>query len=363
MKLLQATQVGDTPVQNRVFMAPLTRSRADNPEYKPTDIHATYYEQRAGAGLIITEATVISEQGRGYVNTPGIYSQAQVEGWKKVTQAVHAQGGKIFVQLWHVGRISHPSFHGGDLPVAPSAINPNIDVFTTEGMTQTVTPRALEVEEIKAIVQDYKKAGENALAAGFDGVEVHGANGYLLQQFFTHSSNKRTDEYGGSEENKARILIEVLEALLEVMPSSKIGLRLSPMTHGTGGIEVDSHTAGMYDYIVKKMNTYNLAYLHFLRQSKELLYGVKDVIGHYRRLYDGFLIANAGYDLPEGNHEVEVGRADAIAYGRPYISNPDLVERFKHGWPLAEPDQATFYSGGEKGYIDYPTYKETQQEA
>lgn len=357
MKLLEATQVGDSAVQNRVFMAPLTRSRADNPEYKPTDIHATYYAQRAGAGLIVTEATVISEQGRGYVNTPGIYSQAQVEGWKKVTDAIHAKGGKVYVQLWHVGRVSHPDFHGGDLPVAPSALNPEIDVFTTNGMTKTVTPRALEVDEIKAIVQDYKKAGENALAAGFDGVEVHGANGYLLQQFFNGSSNKRTDQYGGSDENKARILIEVLDALLEIMPASKIGVRFSPMTNGTGGIEVDQQTAGTYDYIVEKMNSYNLAYLHFLRQNQDLLYGVKDVIGHYRKIYKGFLIANAGYDLESGNYEVESGRADAVAYGRPYISNPDLVARFKHGWPLAEPDQDTFYSGGEKGFIDYPTYE------
>ncbi len=363
MKLLTPTQVGDSAVQNRVFMAPLTRSRADNPEYKPTDMHATYYAQRAGAGLIVTEATVISEQGRGYVYTPGIYSQAQVDGWKKVTDAVHAKGGKIYVQLWHVGRVSHPDFHGGDLPVAPSAVNPNIDVFTTEGMTKTVTPRALEVAEIKAIVQDYKKAGENALAAGFDGVEVHGANGYLLQQFFNGCSNKRTDDYGGSDKNKARILMEVLDALLEIMPASKIGVRLSPMTNGTSGITVDQQTAGTYDYIVTALNDYNLAYLHFLRQNQDLLYGVKDVIGHYRKRYDGFLIANAGYDLESGNYEVESGRADAIAYGRPYISNPDLVKRFKNGWPLAEPDQDTFYSGGEKGFIDYPTYEEAQKEA
>ncbi len=362
MKLLQQAQVGEMTVDNRVFMAPLTRSRATNEDYKPVDLHATYYQQRAGAGLIITEATVVSEQGRGYVHTPGIYSQAQVEGWKKVTEAVHAQGGKIFVQLWHVGRVSHPSFHGGQLPVAPSAINPDIDVFTTEGMTKTVTPKALEVSEIKAIVHDFKKAGENALAAGFDGVEVHGANGYLLQQFFSGCSNKRTDEYGGSDENKARILIEILDALLEVMPASKIGLRLSPMTNGTGGIQVDAQTAGTYDYIVTAMNRYNLAYLHFLRQSQDLLYGVKDVIGHYRKRYDGFLIANAGYDLESGNYEVESGRADAVAYGRPYISNPDLVKRFKNGWPLAEPDQSTFYSGGKEGYIDYPTYEAAQKQ-
>ncbi|MGH1334511.1 MAG: alkene reductase [Aureispira sp.] len=358
MKLIEATQVGDITVQNRVFMAPLTRSRADNPAYKPTDIHATYYAQRAGAGLIISEATVVSEQGRGYVNTPGIYSQEQVEGWKKVTEAVHAKGGKIYVQLWHVGRVSHPSFHGGALPVAPSAINPEMDVFTTEGMTKTVTPKALEVAEIKAIVQDFKRAGENALAAGFDGVEVHGANSYLLQQFFNGSSNTRTDAYGGSDENKTRILIEILDALLEIMPASKIGLRLSPMTHGSGGIEVDEQTVGTYNYIIEQMNGYNLAYLHFLRHNKDLPHGLKDEIGHYRALYKGFLIANAGYDAKTGQAEIESGRADAIAYGRPYIANPDLAARLEHGWPLAETDQSTWYAGGEKGFLDYPAYQE-----
>lgn len=359
MKLIEAAQVGDIAVQNRVFMAPLTRSRANNPTYKPTDIHATYYAQRAGAGLIITEATVVSEQGRGYVNTPGIYSQEQVEGWKKVTEAVHAKGGKIYVQLWHVGRVSHPSFHGGALPVAPSAINPEIDVFTAEGMmTTAVTPKALEVAEIKAIVQDFKQAGANALAAGFDGVEVHGANGYLLQQFFNGNSNKRTDDYGGSNENKARILIEILDALLEVMPASKIGLRLSPMTHGLGGIEVDAETVGTYDYIIKQMNNYKLAYLHFLRHNKDIPHGLKDEIGHYRALYKGFLVANAGYDGATGNAELESGRADAIAYGRPYIANPDLAARLEHGWPLVEPDPSTFYTAGEEGFLDYPNYQE-----
>lgn len=359
MKLLEATQMGDITVQNRVFMAPLTRSRAYSPAYKPLDIHATYYAQRASAGLIITEATVVSSQGRGYVHTPGIHTAEQIEGWKKVTEAVHAQGGKIYVQLWHVGRVSHPSFHGGDLPVAPSAINPNRAVFTTDGMTQTVTPKALEIAEIKAVVQDFKQAGQNALEAGFDGVEIHGANSYLLQQFFTNSSNKRTDEYGGSKENKARILMEVIEALLEVMPAGKIGLRLSPMTHGSGGIEVDEETVGMYDYIVEQLHKYDLAYLHLLRESEPIEHGLTDVIGHYRKLYKGFLIANAGYDRDEGNQEIESGRADAIAYGRPFIPNPDLVARFEHHWPLVEPDSSTFYAGHEKGYTDYDNYATT----
>lgn len=356
MKLLEAASMGDITVQNRVFMAPLTRSRAYSPAYKPLDIHATYYAQRASAGLIITEATVVSAQGRGYVHTPGIYTVDQVEGWKKVTEAVHAKGGKIYVQLWHVGRISHPSFHGGELPVAPSAINPNRSVFTTDGMTQTVTPKALDIAEIKKIVQDFKQAGQHAMNAGFDGVEIHGANSYLLQQFFTNSSNKRSDEYGGSKENKARILFEIIEALLEVMPASKIGLRLSPMTHNAGGIDVDEETVAMYDYIVEQINPYNLAYLHLLREHENIEHGLTDVIGHYRKLYNGFLIANAGYDRDEGNREIENGRADAIAYGRPFIPNPDLVARFENNWPLVEPDSSTFYTGDKKGYIDYENY-------
>lgn len=363
MKLFEEGKIGAVEVKNRMFIAPMTRSRSDNPDAAPTDIHVEYYKQRASAGLIITEGTVVSPRGVGYINVPGIYSDAQTEAWKKVTEGVHEAGGKIFVQLWHVGRLSHPHFHGGELPWAPSAINPGTKVFLPTGMTDTVTPKEMTVEDIKTTIQEFKDAAANAMKAGFDGVEIHSSNGYLFQQFFNKCSNARTDEYGGSDENRARFFFEVLDAISEVMPLDRVGVRLNPMLHGLMGIVTDETTIHTFEYIVEKLNDYNLAYLHLSRPfvDSDVPWFVKDVIGHFRPIYKGFLVANFKYDKASGEEELASGRADAIAYGKPFISNPDLVERYKNDWPLAEWDKSTFYTPGRKGYTDYAFYSEKEE--
>ncbi|UZD21117.1 alkene reductase [Algoriphagus halophytocola] len=364
--LLQPITLTDgLKLKNRVWMAPMTRSRADNPEKKPFEIHQKYYAQRASAGLIITEGSQISTKAVGYINTPGIHTEAQVEGWKGVTEAVHREGGHIFIQLWHVGRISHPDFHQGDLPLAPSAINPNSKSFTPEGFKETVTPKGMSMEEIKQTIEDFKNAGKNAMKAGFDGVEIHSSNGYLLHQFFNATSNIREDEYGGSIENRARILFEILDALKEVMPEQKIGLRLNPSLDGVFGMTADEQTIPTFEYIVKKLNDYDLAYLHLsepFTDVSEKPYLVTEIAKHFRPLYKGTLVINAGFDQEKGNQVIESGDADAVAYGTLYISNPDLVERFAENAELASPDKDTFYTPGEKGYTDYPELKESKVE-
>ncbi|GLB48956.1 alkene reductase [Neptunitalea lumnitzerae] len=360
--LLKSYKMGDISLKNRVVMAPMTRSRANNPEHVPTDIHVTYYTQRSSAGLIITEGSQVSERAVGYINTPGIYSDEQVAHWKKVTDAVHQEGGKIFIQLWHVGRISHPDFHDGELPLAPSAINPNEKSFTQEGFKDTVTPKEMTVEDIKQTIADFKNAAANAMKAGFDGVEIHSSNGYLFHQFFSKSSNTRTDDYGGSIENRIRFLFEVLDEVKTIMPENKIGLRLNPSLHGLFGIKADEETIPTFDRIVTKLNDYNLAYLHLsepFTDVSEIDFLVKDIAKHYRPMYNGTLIINGNFDQEKGNKVIEEGNADLVAYGKPFISNPDLVERFEQNAPLADWDQDTFYTPGTEGYIDYPTYKET----
>lgn len=357
------TLAGGLELKNRVWMAPMTRSRANNPENKPFEIHENYYTQRASAGLIITEGSQISKEAVGYINTPGIYSKEQIEGWKGVTKAVHDQDGKIFIQIWHVGRISHPDFHNGNLPLAPSAINPHQKSYTPEGFKETVTPKAMSLEKIKKTIQDFKNAGKNAMEAGFDGIEIHSSNGYLLHQFFNATSNVRTDEYGGSIENRARILFEILDALKEVMPEQKIGLRLNPSLNGVFGMTADEETIPTFEYIVKKLNEYDLAYLHLsepFSDVSEIPYLVSEIAKHFRPLYKGTLVINAGFDQAKGNKVIESGYADAVAYGTLYISNPDLVERFAEHAELANPDKDTFYTPGEKGYTDYPTLKEIE---
>jgi len=357
------TLAGGLELKNRVWMAPMTRSRAVNPENKPFDIHAEYYAQRASAGLIITEGSQVSKQGVGYINTPGIHSKEQVEGWKGVTKAVHDKGGKIFIQIWHVGRISHPDFHNGELPLAPSAINPNEKSFTPEGFKETVTPKAMTLEEIKQTIEDFKNAGKNAMEAGFDGVEIHSSNGYLLHQFFNATSNIRTDEYGGSSENRARILFDIIEALKEVMSENKIGLRLHPSLDGAFGMTADEETIPTFEYIVKKLNDYDLAYLHLTEPSSEVSdvpYLVPNIAKHFRPLYNGTLVINGNFDQEKGNKVIEAGDADAVAYAKLFISNPDLPERFEKNAELAEWDSKTFYTPGEKGYTDYPSLKESK---
>ncbi|MCC9166511.1 alkene reductase [Pontibacter harenae] len=362
--LLKPIKLHDLELKNRVVMAPMTRTRANNPEKAPTDLIATYYEQRASAGLIISEGTPVSTQGVGYINIPGIHSEAQVEGWKKVTKAVHDKGGKIFAQLWHVGRISHPDFHNGEFPVAPSAINPNDQVFTENGFTPTVTPRALTVEEIKQIVQDFKNGAKNAMEAGFDGVEIHSSNGYLFHQFFVNCSNTRTDEYGGSKENRARILFEVLDAVKEVMPIERVGARLNPSMHNLFGITVDEETIPTFDYIINKLNEYNLAYLHLSEPFSDVTsvpHAEPNIAKRYRPIYKGNLIINKGFTQETGNKVIEEGDADMVAFGVPFISNPDLPIRFEQGAELQPADRDTFYANGPKGFTDYPLLAEVQK--
>ncbi|MDN3667228.1 alkene reductase [Algibacter miyuki] len=345
-------------LKNRIVMAPMTRGRADNAGKIATDeLQGLYYEQRASAGLIITEGSQVSEQAVGYINTPGIHTDAQVEGWKKVTKRVHDKDGKIFIQLWHVGRMSHPDFHNGALPVSASALNPNSKSFTPEGFKDTVTPKEMTIADIKQTVQDFKNATVNAVKAGFDGVEIHSSNGYLFHQFFNGTSNKRTDDYGGSFENRTRFFFEVLEAMKEVIPQEKIGVRFNPSLDGLFGITMDKDTIPTFEYIIKKLNDYNLAYVHLsepFTDVSDIPFAVTEIAKHFRPLYNGTLMINTAFDQEKGNNVLEAGDADLIAYGKPFISNPDLVERFENNLELAAWDQDTFYTTGTKGYTDYP---------
>ena len=353
--LLTPAKLGRYELPNRVVMAPMTRSRAYNRERAPTELHVEYYAQRAGAGLIVTEGTQISPQGVGYVYTPGIHSAAQIRGWRKVTEVVHARGGRIFSQLWHVGYVSHPDFHDGALPVAPSAINPHTKSFTPQGLKDTVTPRALETHEVKAVVQDYVQAAKNAVEAGFDGVEIHGANGYLMEQFMRDGSNRRADEYGGDIPNRVRFLFEIVDGIVDAIGADRVGIRLSPAN--TWNVPADSDTRALYDFVIGALSSYELAYLH-LREAQGDLSAipnmVQNVSAHYRTVYRGTLITNTGYDREKGNAVIARGDADLVAYGVPFIANPDLPERFRVSAPLTQADQNTFYQGGAHGYTDYP---------
>ncbi|HVN70646.1 MAG TPA: alkene reductase [Desulfomonilia bacterium] len=357
--LLNPIRIGPYNLTNRVFMAPMTRNRADNPENAPTELHAEYYSQRASAGLIITEGSQVSKQGVGYINTPGIHSRAQIEGWKLVTRAVHDKGGRIFIQIWHCGRISHPDFHGGELPVAPSAINPHDRSYTPQGFKETVTPRALTIDEIHAVTRDFVQAAANAMEAGFDGVEIHSANGYLFHQFFTNCSNTRTDEYGGSHENRARFFFETLDAVGKAIGFAKTGIRLNPSANGFFGITIDKDTIPTFEHIVERLNDYkDLAYIHLTEPMlpvDDVPYAVSRIARHFRPRYRGVLMTNCGYNHESGRRVIEEGLADAVSYAKYYIANPDLVDRIRRGAPLAEPDTHTYYTPGPKGYTDYPT--------
>ncbi len=358
--LLTPFRLGALELRNRVVMAPLTRCRCDNPGYVPTAMMARYYAQRASAGLIISEGTIVSPQARGYPFTPGIWSAEQVAGWRLVTDAVHAKGGLIACQLWHCGRLSLPEFHDGQPPVAPSAVNPEWKMFSLTDKPETVTPHALTRDEIKAVVGDFRTAAANAMAAGFDGIEIHSSNGYLFHQFFSPLANRRDDEYGGSHENRARCFFEVLDAIGEVMPFNRVGFRLNPMMNRFHGVSVDADTVPMWEHIVRRANDYGLAFLHltepFLpKQLDDTEGGLADVGAHFRPLATMPIIANGGLDQAKGEARLEAGLCDAVAYGKAWIANPDLVERFASQSPLNEPDMATFYQGGEKGYLDYPT--------
>ena len=347
-------EMGATSLSNRVIMAPLTRNRAGANDV-PGEHAAEYYAQRATGGLIITEASQISPMGKGYIDTPGIYSDEQVKGWKKVTDAVHEKGGKIFLQLWHVGRISHSSLlPDGAAPVAPSAIRAEAKVFTHNGFEDVSEPRALAAEELPAIVEDYRKAATNAIDAGFDGVEIHAANGYLIDQFLRDGSNHRDDAYGGSINNRMKFLIEVIEAITGAIGADKTGIRLSPAANVNGIVDSDPLTH--FGAVVNRLNEFGLAYLHFVERFP----GMPDdddrekTVRELRALWNGFYIANGDFGRDAALTALESGYADAVAFGRPFIANPDLPARLVQNAPLNEVDQSTLYGGGAKGYIDYP---------
>jgi N-ethylmaleimide reductase len=350
--LFQPLRLGAINAENRIFLAPLTRCRADA-EHVPTALMAEYYAQRASGGLLIAEATMAMEHNSAFWMEPGIYSPEQVAGWKLTTDAVHAKGGKIFLQIWHGGRACHPLLNGGVQPVAPSPIAiVGEEVHTPEGKKPYAIPRELLDDEIPTIVAGFKKAAENAKAAGFDGVEVHGANGYLLDQFLRDGSNKRTGPYGGSRENRARIMFEVLQAVSEVFGSDHVGLRLSPLNSFNSMI--DSDAIGLATWLAGELNRFNLAYLHVMRAD---FFGQQkgDVMTPIRAAYKGVIIGNMGYNANEANDAIAEGKLDAVAFGNSFLANPDLPARIKNGDSLNAPDAATYYSPGPVGYTDYPT--------
>lgn len=350
--------LGDIELPHRIVMAPLTRSRSKQPGDIPQALNTEYYQQRASAALIITEATQISPQGKGYAFTPGIYSKEQIQGWQEITQAVHEKNSKIFMQLWHVGRISHSRLQpNGELPVAPSAIQPEGQAFTYDGMLDFETPRALSVEEIPAIVEQYTQAAINAKQAGFDGVEIHAANGYLLDQFLKDGTNQRNDRYGGSIENRARLVLEVSKAVTEVWGGNRVGIRISPT--GTFNSMSESHPQDLFNYLVEALNQYQLAYLHVVENFGESN-GTDFDFAELRKLFSGSYIANGGYTGESAEQSLALKQSDFVAFGSPFISNPDLPERIKNGLDLAAADPDTFYGGDAKGYTDYPIHHSTQ---
>jgi len=352
-KLLEPFKLGPITLPNRFAMAPLTRNRALE-GLVPNPLAVEYYGQRASAGLLITEATQVSQQGQGYQDTPGIYSKEQIAGWRKVTERVHAQGGHIFLQLWHVGRISHTSLQpNGGAPVAPSAIVAKTKTFVGGTFADVSEPRALELSEIPGIIDSFKKGAANAIAAGFDGVEVHGANGYLLDQFAKDGTNKRTDAYGGSIENRAKLMLEVTKAVTAEVGAERTGIRISPVTPAND--ISDSRPQPLFDYIVDHLNALKLVYIHVIEGATG---GPRDIAPFdyhsLRNRFKGAYIANNGYDFELANKVLSANEADLIAFGKLFISNPDLVERFKRRASLNDFDKATFYGGGAKGYTDYP---------
>jgi N-ethylmaleimide reductase len=358
-KLFEPYKLGPITLANRAVMAPLTRNRAVD-GFVPNPLAVEYYAQRASAGLLITEASQVSQQGQGYQDTPGIYTPAQVAGWRKVTDEVHKRGGKIYIQLWHVGRISHTDLQENKAaPVAPSAIRAKGKTFVGGTFVEVSEPRALELNEIPGIVDSFRKAAANAIEAGFDGVEIHGANGYLLDQFAKDGANKRTDAYGGSIENRAKLMIEVATAVAKEIGADKTGIRISPVTPAND--ISDSNPQPLFDHIVEQLSALKLVYLHVVEGATG---GPRDNApfdyASLRKRFKGTYIANNGYDLALANKVLAADEADLIAFGKLYIANPDLVERLKVGAPLNTPDNKTFYGGGAKGYTDYPTLEAAQ---
>ena len=360
-KLFTEYQLGDLTLKNRIVMAPMTRGRATNPELMATDLMATYYKQRATAGLIITEGTWVSPDAIGYINVPGIYSDKQTEAWKHVVDAVHGQGGKIFLQISHVGAVSHPDHLNGKLPMGPSAINPDEKTYTPEGFKDTPVPREMTVADIKSIIEDFRTASLNAKKAGFDGVEIHGAHVYLFPEFLSSATNKRTDSYGGSPENRSRFVLELLEAVTGVWGKGRVGLKISPAT-SSGALKPNADTEPTFRYLAKALNQFDLAYLHVWGPAESVVgtpaEAFQDVASFFRPLYNGTLIIGGGLDSQKGDALLRSNNADLIAFGMPFIANPDLVERYRTGASLSHPNTDLLYSGGAEGYTDYQSSTE-----
>jgi 2,4-dienoyl-CoA reductase-like NADH-dependent reductase (Old Yellow Enzyme family) len=344
--LLSPLRLGDLDLPNRIILAPLTRSRA-SPGRVPNALMAEYYRQRSSAGLILSEATSVTPMGVGYADTPGIWSDEQIAGWQLVTRAVHEAGGRIFLQLWHVGRISHPIFLNGELPVAPSAIAPEGFVSLVRPQLSYVAPRALAREELPQIVEQFRQGAQNAMTAGFDGVEIHGANGYLLDEFLQDRSNQRDDEYGGSITNRARLMLEVTDAVVSVWGASRVGMHLAP--RGDSQSMGDSDPLATFTHLARELGRRRIAFLGVREHA-----GPNRIGPQLKQVFEGTYIANEGFDLASGNALLAAGEADAVAFGRTFLANPDLPRRFATGAALNPPDFKTFYAGGEKGYTDYP---------
>lgn len=361
-KILTPLQLGSLTLKNRVVLAPLTRNRASAGDV-PSDLSVTYYEQRSSAGLIITEASQVTNHGKGYPSTPGNYSDAQVEGWKKVVSAVHAKDSKIFLQLWHCGRVTHSSYHPeAGLPIGPSAVAAAGTTLTAHFKNEPFeTPREATHEDIKNVIEAFRKGAENAKKAGFDGVEVHSANGYLLDQFLEDKTNKRTDEYGGSFENRTRLLLQVVDAVNTVFPIERVGVRLSPFSSFND--IADSDWKNLFSYVITQLDKRKIGYLHVIEPRWIAAEGsaeaANDNTSHFRKLFSGVYIAAGGFSPASGEAAVQSGAADAIAFGRHFIANPDLPTRIAKDAPLNPYDRSTFYVGGPKGYIDYPFLAES----
>lgn len=356
--LLDPIRLGDIDLPNRIIMASMTRARTDNPDFVPNALQARYYAQRASSGLILTEGTWPSRESVGFINVPGLYTRQQADGWRWVTDAVHEAGGRIIVQLGHIGSSSHPDLLDGALPLAPSAVNPGLKTFTPSGFQDTVTPKAMDKDDIARTVDDYARAALLAQAAGFDGVELHGISTYLIPTFLYESLNLRTDEYGGSVENRARFPLEIVDALVNAWAPGRVGVKLSPAINGVGNLVAGAQTLPTFDYLIREISRRNLAYLQLMNPINDLTGTPVEILGqgvarHFRPIYAGTLVANGGYTFETGNALLRDGFADAIAFGAPFISNPDLVERFSNGLDLSPSVRDAYYGGGAEGYVDY----------
>ena len=355
--LLTPVRYSNWTLPNRVVMAPMTRGRARNASWLPTELHVEYYRQRASAGLIISESIWISREAIGFINVPGLFSAEQVEAWRKVTDAVHEAGGHIFAQLMHSGASSHPDFFEGALPLAPSAVDPRVRSFTASGFKDTVTPAAMTKDDIERTTANYVDAARNALSAGFDGVEIHGAGPYLIPQFLNSTLNVRDDDYGGSHENRARFVLDLLNATASELGAHRVGIKLSP-TIAMGGFIPTDETVGTYNYLISCLASMPLSHIQIVKASSDLsgtpIESLQNTVRYYRDRYPGVMIANCGYNQASANAAIQSGEADLVSFGKPFIGNPDLVRCMEHGLPLSDADPALFYQGGAEGFIDYP---------